>query len=146
MSKKTVEDKLIEELVTKDLLRSYDFDHPVWKQIVVDNIHTEYEVSNIGTVRNSNRNELKIYCHEKSYPCVYLQGFPNMMTVHRLVAQAFIPNPENKPQVNHIDGNRKNNWVGNLEWVTAKENSEHAWRTGIVDNNGENQGNSIYKP
>lgn len=67
------------------------------------------------------------------YPIVSLwkDNFGTRYYIHRLVAEAFIPNPMNFPEVNHIDGDKTNNNVSNLEWVTSSENSFHASRTGL---------------
>lgn len=61
-------------------------------------------------------------------------GTQQRVRVHRLVAEAFIPNPDNLPQVNHKDGNKANNKIENLEWRTIRENLLHAFRTGLHPN------------
>lgn len=62
---------------------------------------------------------------------VYIRTTNGAKTIHRLVGKAFIENPENKPEINHIDGNPSNNGVSNLEWATKQENEDHAYRTGL---------------
>jgi hypothetical protein len=72
---------------------------------------------------------------EKGYLSVSLNqnGFKKYMKVHRVVALTYLSNPDNKPQVNHIDGNKQNNNVSNLEWVTGSENTIHAIKMGLRD-------------
>ena len=130
----------------KETTRVVDKTGEVWRKIL--GYEDSYEVSNYGRVKSLSR-EIEVhrdgethvrYFREKlmslstrtRYPNVNLSrdGRPENFLIHRLVAQAFIPNPENKPYVNHIDGNTHNNHVSNLEWVTQSENINHAIKIG----------------
>ena len=99
----------------------------IWKDI--EGFEGRYQVSTWGNVR-SMKKKIKPYENDKGYLKVGLckDGKSHKKRVNRLVAQAFIPNPYNLPQVNHKDGNKKNNSVTNLEWTTDKANREHAAR------------------
>ena len=123
----------------------------IWKAI--EGTNGRYEVSNTGKVRSLNYNktgkikELNQKIDKYGYCIVILhmdkkQKYP---TVHRLVAKAFIPNPDNLPQVNHIDGNKQNNNVDNLEWCTNSENVQHAFDIGLKEKSRQHARETILK-
>ena len=69
--------------------------------------------------------------------CLWKNNMYKIKYIHRMVAEVYIPNPNNKPFVNHINGNKTDNSVKNLEWVSPKENTNHAIEKGLFDFNGE---------
>lgn len=100
----------------------------IWKDI--KGYEGKYQISNLGRLKNIKSNRLyisKTYGN-KIYVNISLtsNGVTKTFLWHRVVAIAFIPNPQNKPCINHIDNNPANNGVENLEWVTHKENTAHA--------------------
>lgn len=87
-----------------------------------------YDIDINGNIYNKDGLVLKTHKNKYGYmnAAISVNGKTKNFLVHRLIAQSFIPNPENKPYVNHIDGNKTNNDVSNLEWITPKDNAIHA--------------------
>lgn len=119
----------------------------VWKEI--EDLDGFYEVSNFGRIRNKKTLHIKAivfdgyYCkfgYDYVFQKIRKRGW---YRVHKAVAKAFVPNIENKPTVNHKDGNTKNNYADNLEWATHKEQTEHSVNV-LHRNCGENNYNSQY--
>lgn len=121
-----------------------DLEEEIWKDVV--GYEGTYEVSSFGRVKSLARTVfvnkhyqpireriLAINMNTGKYSVVELSMFGKHKTtlVHRLVAAAFIPNPNNLATINHIDGNKQNNRVGNLEWMTQLDNVRHAISIGI---------------
>lgn len=123
----------------------------IWKDI--EGYEGLYQVSNLGRVKSLERlvtqrpgvtytRPEQIIKHNSG---AKLKGYPNLnlcrngrvvnALIHRLVAQAFIPNPDNKRCINHIDGDKNNFKISNIEWVTHSENTKHAFRTGLQKQN-----------
>ena len=107
----------------------------IWKTI---KDYEQYKVSNLGRVARITKTKglrcLNEHLNHKGYLRVELikNHKPHFLRVHRLVAQAFIPNPKNLPQVNHKNGIKTDNRTDNLEWVTNEQNYEHALKNNLT--------------
>ena len=117
-----------------------------WKPI--KGLESKYMVSSFGRVKSIGRfvatkngdrfyrgRLLKLQIHNQGYLSIKLGGYYQSL-VHRLVSIAFIENPENLEFINHKDGEKKNNKINNLEWVTRQENEKHAFETGLKNSTG----------
>lgn len=105
-------------------------------KLIIDNIETDYDIYENGDIYSHKTNTvLKGSLFNTGYRMVRLtiNGKKKAYAVHRLVAETYILNPNNLPIVNHIDGNKLNNDVSNLEWVSQSQNRKHAIKTGITN-------------
>ncbi len=116
------------------LIETKNLDDEIWKKVpICDFNEKNYYVSNLGRFMNSYGRIMENYkVNDNGYIRVYVNNKTYLL--HRLIAFTFLDNSDNKTQVNHIDGNKTNNKVENLEWVTNKENQIHKFKTGLGNN------------
>jgi hypothetical protein len=98
-------------------------------------MYKNYIVTKEGSIISKYTGEqLYVHTNKKGYQFVrmYIDGKAKTYLVHRIVATVHLPNKDNKPEINHKDGNKSNNNVWNLEWVTGKENVDHSVKSGLV--------------
>lgn len=122
----------------------------IWKNLIYQNKQYKiFKVSNTGLVKNINTNvTYKLNKNSKGYIVIRLslENEKISISVHKAVAETFIPNPNNYPVVNHKDGNKTNNVVENLEWCDIKYNNKHARDNGLkLPSYGENNGRAKLK-
>lgn len=117
----------------------------IWETLIYQgNAFDRFEISTDGQMRNVNTQKIyKTFINKRGYEqvCVSLgsRDKKKVFKIHKAVAETFIPNPYNKREVNHIDGNKQNNNVQNLEWVTGAENMRHAAYNGLLHPNRGNE-------
>ena len=111
-------------------------DIEIWKKLELENISCSYSISSYGNFRNDKTMNILKQFKKNGYKCMNVKssdGKTKLLTISRIVAQHFIENNDKtKNVVNHIDGNKENNHVSNLEWVNQKENIAHANETGLI--------------
>jgi hypothetical protein len=116
-----------------------DLENEIWKEVIIKDIditiygNKKYYVSNLGRFKNS-RGVIMDNYKVGDYGYIRIYIYNKTYRLHRLIAFAFLENTDNKEQVNHIDGNKLNNRVDNLEWVTNQENQLHKVKTGLGNN------------
>lgn len=105
-----------------------------WKQITVEDLLFDYEISDCGRFRKKSTGEARSFSFDqRCYPQLVFYGHGKRISrrLHRLVAELFVPNPFNLPQVNHKDSNKLNPHFSNLEWLSCKDNVNHADANGL---------------